>query len=212
MSRGSSAEPVFSEPLPDRAEAGHLLTDRELSLYQSLLSLYRDHKVFVQVALSRLIEVDRNRPEGQSIRARYQQLVADFVLCRADLSVVAVIELDDRGHDHPRNQFADARKNKALKDARIRLVRIPAGALPSEERISKLIDARGAATKGSLPPTVLRLAETADTHEEGAPLARHDHGASATSRAGRALVLKVALCGILAGAWFIYSHFIRPIP
>jgi hypothetical protein len=152
LNQRARPEPFFSEPLPDApwpVEARNLLTDRELSLYQSLLSLYPEHKIFVQVALSQLIEVDRNHPESESIRARYKQLVADFVLCRADLSVVAVIELDDRSHENPRNQYADARKSKVLKDARIRLVRIPAGALPSEDRISALIDAGGAAGKTS---------------------------------------------------------------
>ena len=93
MNRKARAESFFGEPLPDApwpVEARNLLTDRELSLYQSLLSLYPEHKIFVQVALSQLIDVDRNHPERKAIRARYKQLVADFVLCRLDLSIVAV--------------------------------------------------------------------------------------------------------------------------
>jgi Protein of unknown function (DUF2726) len=213
LNQRARPEPFFSEPLPDApwpVEARNLLTDRELSLYQSLLSLYPEHKVFVQVALSQLIEIDRNHPERQSIRARYKQLVADFVLCRSDLSVVAVIELDDRSHDNPRNQYADARKSKALKDARIRLVRVPAGALPSEDRISQLIDAGGAAGMTSRHHTVLRLTETVSPYEE-APNPDQRRDASVESRVWQTLALKILLCGVLVGGWFIYSQSIQTI-
>jgi hypothetical protein len=60
VNRSAGAEPHFSEPLPDAAwpvAARNLLTQREQSLYQRLLSLYPDHKIFVQVALSQLIDV-----------------------------------------------------------------------------------------------------------------------------------------------------------
>jgi hypothetical protein len=207
----AGAKPFVSEPLPDApwpVEARNLLTDRELSLYQSLLSLYPDNRIFVQVALSQLIEVDRNHPERQSIRARYKQLVADFVLCRPDLSIVAVIELDDRGHDNPRNQYADARKSKALKDARIRLVRIPAGALPSEDRIRKLIDAGVDARKASRHQTVLRLAETVDTCSVDMPPVAQRSDARAESRALKSIRLQILLGAVLLGGWLIYRQVV----
>src|SRR6267378_593825 len=143
MNRSEGSKPLFGEPLPDApwpVAARNLLSAREQSLYQRLLSLYPRHQVFVQVALSQLVDVDHNHPESASIRARYKQLVADFVLCRADLSVVAVIELDDRSHERRDRQDADARKTKALVDAGLRLVRIPAGALPSREKLREIID------------------------------------------------------------------------
>ena len=138
-----------AEPLGDNAqsndpwpvEAKRLLTEREQSLYLSLLSLYPSHRLFIQVALSQLVDVPENHPDRQSIRNRFSQLVADFVLCRSDLSIAAVIELDDRSHRRADRQDADTRKNKALADAGIRLVRIPAGRLPSEDSLRALIDA-----------------------------------------------------------------------
>ena len=120
--------------------ARDLLTAREQLLYERLLRLYPDDKIFVQVALSQLIDVDQYHPDRESIRARFKQLVADFVLCRGDLSIVAVVELDDRSHERWDRQAADARKTKALTDAGIRLVRVPAGALPSDERLKSIID------------------------------------------------------------------------
>ena len=129
--------------------AKNLLSKREHELYQILQDLYPDHRLFVQVALSQLIDVPRDHPERYSIRARFSQLVADFVLCRPDLSIVAVVELDDRTHLHPARQAADARKTKALKDAGLPLVRVPAGRLPSANRLRELVDKTGVSPASS---------------------------------------------------------------
>jgi hypothetical protein len=210
VNRRAAAEPFFSESLPDApwpVAARNLLTERERSLYHNLLSSYPDHKIFVQVALSQMIGVDRNHPESESIRARYKQLVADFVLCRSDLSVVAVIELDDRSHERGDRQRADARKNKALADAGIRLIRIPAGALPSEDTLRGLVDAEGRIGEGSGEETALRLAESVDIDSvDTPPLVRQDE-ARAESRALKLVALKLALGGVVfVGGWFIYSQ------
>jgi Protein of unknown function (DUF2726) len=144
VNRKAGAEPLLGEALPDApwpVAARKLLTDREQSLYQSLVRLYPEHRIFIQVALSQLIDVPEDHPERLSIRNRFSQLVADFVLCRSDLGVVAVIELDDRSHERRDRQDADARKTKALVDAGLRLVRIPAGVLPSVEKLREIIDA-----------------------------------------------------------------------
>jgi hypothetical protein len=199
------------EPLPDArwpVAARNLLTDRENLLYQHLLSLYPDHKIFVQVALSQLIEVDRNHPERESIRARYKQLVADFVLCRSNLSVVAVIELDDRSHERPRRQRADARKTKALADAGIRLVRIAAGALPSEDTLRGLVDADGTVVEAPREETVLRLTETVDMYSVDTLPAAQRNDARAESRALKSIAMKIALGVVFWGGWLIYSQLV----
>jgi Protein of unknown function (DUF2726) len=202
----AGAKPLIDEPLDDPwpVAAKKLLTERERSLYQSLLSLYPDHKLFVQVALSQLIDVDRRHPERESIRARYKQLVADFVLCRADLSIVAVIELDDRSHERADRQAADARKNKVLADAGIRLVRIPAGPLPPEDSLRMLIDA-GNDQQSSQEETVLTLAE-----EAYAPASSYDSDeSSAVSREFRRVALQAgALVILLLVAWLFFSSLL----
>jgi hypothetical protein len=43
--------------------ARNLLTNRERFLYDLLLSMYPDHRIFVQVALSQLIDVPEGHPE-----------------------------------------------------------------------------------------------------------------------------------------------------
>jgi len=218
MNRSDGSKPLLSEPLPDApwpVAARSLLSPREQSLYQRLLSLYPKHQVFVQVALSQLIDVDRNHPESESIRARYKQLVADFVLCRADLSVVAVIELDDRSHERRDRQDADARKSKALADAGLRLVRIPAGALPSEEELREIIDADRPPGEHSASPKMnrfvpvepeLRLVDDWGSAQTDAPGVDHDRAAS---RAVRVAALKMILAGVvLVGGWFAYTQFL----
>ena len=218
MNRSEGSKPLFSEPLPDApwpVAARNLLSPREQSLYQRLLSLYPKHQVFVQVALSQLIDVDRNYPESESIRARYKQLVADFVLCRADLSVVAVIELDDRSHERRTRQDADARKTKALVDAGLRLVRIPAGTLPSEEELRDIIDADRPSGEHSERPKMhrflpvepeLRLADDWVAAPMDTPGMDHEPAALG---AVRVAVLKMILAGVvLVGGWFVYTQFL----
>jgi hypothetical protein len=208
LNRRAGAEPFVSEPLPDArwpVAARNLLSDRENSLYQCLLSLYPDHKIFVQVALSQLIDVTEDHPARQSIRNRFSQLVADFVLCRSNLSVVAVIELDDRSHERADRKDADARKNKALADAGIRLVRIPAGTLPSEDTLRDLVDETGNVPRED---TVLRLAETVDTYSVDTLPATQRGDAGAESRALKSIAMKIVLGVVLLGGWLIYSQVV----
>jgi hypothetical protein len=202
----AGAGPLGSSHLSDDpwpVAAKNLLTEHEQSLYLSLLSLYPNHKLFVQVALSQLIDVPENHPERQSIRNRFSQLVADFVLCRADLSVVAVIELDDRSHLRADRQAADARKNKALADAGIRLVRIPAGRLPSEHFLRALVDGDGRGHDSSKETPELSLAQ--DTYSPERDESADD--SSAVSRELKRVVLKAVLVvGIVLGGWLFFSQ------
>ena len=202
----SAANPLPEEPWPLSARS--LLSERENEFYHHLLALYPHHQIFVQVALSQLINVDRNHPERDSIRARYKQLVADFVLCGQDLRVIAVIELDDRSHERADRQDADARKNKALADAGIRLVRIRAGTLPSEDALRALIDTDEQVEKVVQEETVLTLLEPVEAYEE-APMHAWRDDSSAESRELKQVVLKaVALVVLLLCGWLIFSQLL----
>jgi hypothetical protein len=219
VNRSAGVGPLLGDTLPDApwpVAARKLLTDREQSLYQSLVRLYPDHKIFIQVALSQLIDVPEDHPERQSIRNRFSQLVADFVLSRADLSVVAVIELDDRSHERRDRQDADARKTKALVDAGLRLVRIPAGVLPSEEELREIIGAERASPGERseipkihhfVPPeSELRLAPDWGGAPTFAP--REDHEGSAP-RALKVAVVKMVLGGVvLVFGWVVYTQLV----
>jgi len=206
MNWRAGERPLVSNPLSDDpwpVAAKNLLTEREQSLYLSLLSLYPDHKLFVQVALSQLIDVPEDHSERQSIRNRFSQLVADFVLCRADLSVVAVIELDDRSHLRADRRAADARKNKALTDAGIRLVRIPAGRLPSEDFLLALIDHDEKARHGPQETPELSLVE--DTYSPERDESADD--SSAVSGELKRVAIKALVVGIVVvGGWYFFSQ------
>ena len=52
------------------------------------------------------------------------------MLCNKDLSIVAIVELDHATHQRKDRQIADAKKDKALASAGIRIVRFRARALP----------------------------------------------------------------------------------
>jgi Protein of unknown function (DUF2726) len=199
----SAGNPLPDEPWP--VSARDLLSRREKTLYQTLVVLYPDHRLLVQVALSQLINIDRNHPQSESIRARYKQLVADFVLCRSDLSVVAVIELDDRTHAWPKRKAADARKNRALADARIRLVRIPAGRLPSPDTLRALVDA-GAVEEGTREETMLSLVQTVDIYDEASMHAWRDHSSEESREVKRVVLRAITVAVLLLGGWFIFSH------
>lgn len=110
---GSERWPLMAEPM---------LTAREREFHRLLVSAYPDHLVFGQVALSQLIAVKPGAFNSEFIRSRYKQLVADFVLCRSDYGIVAVIEVDDLSHLRPDRQDADGRKSTALQSAGLRLV------------------------------------------------------------------------------------------
>jgi hypothetical protein len=221
VSRRAGAEPFLSEPLPDApwpVAARDLLTERERSLYQSLLRLYPDHKIFIQVALSQLIDVPESHPKRQSIRNQFSQLVADFVLCRPDLSVVAVIELDDRSHRRADRQAADARKTKALEDSGLRLVRVPAGALPSAEKLQALVDGeRRVRDRSDIPEFQqflpaepdLRLADDWGSLRTDNSAVGSTGTSGAESRVLNLVMLKLALgAAILGGGWFLYAQFL----
>jgi very-short-patch-repair endonuclease len=72
-------------------------------------------------------------------------LVADFVVCNPDFSVLAVVELDDRSHDHPRRQDADRRKTEVLEAAGIPVIRVNGAALPAERELVRMLTSRAAA-------------------------------------------------------------------
>jgi very-short-patch-repair endonuclease len=137
------------------------LTMREQFLYHRLSVTYPEHIILAQVALSQIIDVSSGTSNRQAIRAKFKQLVADFVLCRSDFSIVAVIELDDPSHAQPHRQDADARKTKAVESAGLTFVRIPAGPIPSETDLRRVIRPAVTVTQAVVAaPTTLRVADT----------------------------------------------------
>ncbi len=108
------------------------LSEREQVLYWRLRKVLPDQMILAQVAISRILRVDR----GNNSRAwlnRINRMTVDFLVCLPDASIVAAIELDDASHLAADRIAADAKKENALSSAHIKLLRYRE--LPSEDEI-----------------------------------------------------------------------------
>jgi hypothetical protein len=101
-----------------------------------------------------IIEVNSGleKKEAYGYRSRIKSRHIDFVICDRDtLEILMCIELDDRSHNTKKAKEADAFKDKALKDAGVTLIRIPASSAYSDTYI-----------KGYIFEDVVNLDELAD--------------------------------------------------
>ncbi len=105
------------------------LSQPEQVLYFRLIQALPEHIILAQVQLSRLLGVKKGN-NYQAWANRINRMSADFVVCNKDSSIVAVIELDDATHEREDRQAADAKKDKALASAAVRVVRWQAKSIP----------------------------------------------------------------------------------
>lgn len=106
----------------------------EQILYFRLIKALPNHIVLAQVQLSRLLGVKK----GNNYLAwanRINRMSADFVVCTKDSTILAVIELDDSTHNAKNRQEADAKKDKALGDAGVKIHRWNVKAIPDDAKI-----------------------------------------------------------------------------
>ncbi len=121
------------------AGASERLTGRERILCRRLASMYPDHLILTHLAPSALTDLIPSLAEQQSVRRRLERRMADFVLCRSDLSIVAVIELDDSSRPPPHGQEAAERHANAPEAAGVRVVRIGTGPIPSLAELRQIL-------------------------------------------------------------------------
>ncbi len=105
------------------------LSQPEQVLYFRLVQALPAHIILAQVQLSRLLGVKKGN-NYQAWFNRINRMSVDFVVCNKDSSIVAVIELDDATHQKEDRKTADAKKDKALASADIRIVRWQAKTIP----------------------------------------------------------------------------------
>lgn len=113
------------------------LSAPEQVLYFRLVKALPDHIILGQVQLSRLLGVKKGN-NTQSWLNRINRMSADFVVCNKDSSIVAVIELDDASHNAEKRQQADAKKDKALAAAGIKIHRWQVKNIPNGEAIQAI--------------------------------------------------------------------------
>jgi len=105
------------------------LSQPEQILYFRLIQALPEHIVLAQVQLSRLLGVKKGN-NYQAWFNRINRMSVDFVVCNKDSSIVAVIELDDATHQKADRKAADAKKDKAITSAEVRIVRWQAKDIP----------------------------------------------------------------------------------
>lgn len=106
----------------------------EQVLYFRLVNALPGQIVLGQVQLSRLLGVKKGN-NAQAWLNRINRMSADFVICNKDSSILAVIELDDASHNGEKRKQADAKKDKALAAAGIKIHHWHVNAIPDESAI-----------------------------------------------------------------------------
>lgn len=108
-----------------------LLSRSEQIVYNALRSAVPELVVLTQVAVSQMVTTKgREHWKGRNLVNR---LVADFVVCDRAFKVIAVIELDGRSHDNPRQQKRDGKKNSALDAAGYTVIRWNSADIPTKD-------------------------------------------------------------------------------
>ncbi|GAC1519380.1 MAG: hypothetical protein NVS3B11_18180 [Collimonas sp.] len=106
------------------------LSNNEQVMYWRLVGALPDYMVLAQVGLSRCLGT---KDSGGLDTLASKSL--DFVICDKASDVVAVIEIDNKTHNHKILSKEDEQKYKALKKAGIDIIRWRANSLPSEADI-----------------------------------------------------------------------------
>jgi hypothetical protein len=120
-----------------------LLSRPEQQLYGRLVRAFPGHVILAHVSLSRLLAADpaaglaATQPSGN----RCRQWVADFVVCRSDFSVLAVVEVDEGGKSRAAQREKHRRKDQLLQAAGIKVVRVAAADIPHEPALKALVAA-----------------------------------------------------------------------
>ena len=116
-----------------------LFTPAERSFLGVLDSVLGDEfRVFGKVRIADVLQVTKqpNRSDWQKAFNRISAKHFDFVICRSsDLSVLLIIELDDKSHQKSAAKKADQFKNQATEAAGLPLLRLPCQREYSPEEI-----------------------------------------------------------------------------
>ena len=94
--------------------ARQLMSENELEFFGRLTKAVPEYFVFPQVAMSAILRAnstDRKTAHRDFLRIAQQRV--DYLVCKADGSIVAVIELDDKTHQAARDKVRDERLQQA---------------------------------------------------------------------------------------------------
>ena len=134
--RGKSQLPDFGKKWPYYKK--QLLTKPEQVLYFKIVEALPEYLIFAQVQLSQILGVEKGNSYSEWYN-RINRMSVDFVVCNKAAEIVALIELDDSSHEKEDRKEADRKKDKACKDAGIRIIRWNVKAIPDKAEIRKTV-------------------------------------------------------------------------
>ena len=113
-----------------------LLTANEREFLYRLRHALPGHHVFPQVSFAAFITDDGKLSSNArwSVRAKFDRKIADFVICDHNLTVLALVELDDRTHV----ASADRQRDALTRAAGYQTLRFQSKQKPSEAEIAAL--------------------------------------------------------------------------
>ncbi|AWM79532.1 hypothetical protein DKL61_03740 [Gammaproteobacteria bacterium ESL0073] len=116
-----------------------VMSNLEKKFYYQLVKAFPHYHILAQVQLSRVIRPPKNRHEYKWLN-KIWRMSLDYVILDSHLDTLVVIELDDRSHLTQKRKEADERKNKALKAAGLRLIRIKTNSIPTLDELKYLVN------------------------------------------------------------------------
>lgn len=131
----------------EKYSAKNLLSENEKKWFAAFKDAFPNAHVFAQVALNQLVKAEGAK--WRSAKNKIDPRSIDFVLLSPDLNVLMAVEIDDKSHRLEKRQADDEKKNKALRDAGIILMRFPALPVPTGENLKKSVVETLAATRQS---------------------------------------------------------------
>ncbi|WPJ98097.1 DUF2726 domain-containing protein [Coraliomargarita algicola] len=133
-----------------------LLTPNEHAFFKVLQPLVEPHwHLFAKVRMEDIIEVPKELEyrEKQSLRGRIKSRHIDFVICDpTTLKVLTCIELDDKSHQKKKSKEADQYNDRAMRDAGVSLLRVPARMSYSEEYLKSYLFEEEAPSESAYAP------------------------------------------------------------
>lgn len=122
----------------------------EQILFHLVAEALPGHMVLAQVQVSRVLRVHEGRTDEVSWRNKVSQLSFDLLICSKDAKPLLAIEVDDATHDTASARKRDAKKDRACRDAGLKIVRWRARHLPDHEAIRAAMPGAAKATTDAL--------------------------------------------------------------
>lgn len=117
-----------------------LMTKNERELYERIKEHIPEVLIFAQVQLSQIVfHPQQGSKEAFYWNNRINRMSVDLLITNTSFETLAVIELDDPSHKREDRKKQDQKKNKVLKDANIKVIRIPTGSNPSMDALRRIL-------------------------------------------------------------------------